>query len=239
LERVVLRGCIFDVEGSLVDSVEQNLTSLDEALRDFGFQVPKETLQLYSGLDGDQTLPIILPDVDATGRQAILEAQSKIFEGKYLDGVRPFTGVRDLFASLSSQNGRIALATHCKGATLKHYLSILKVDDLIAVPCGDDVKHGKPDPPLVGISLRKLGLPASQTVMIGDTPYDAEAGPAAGTSAGGVLTGVFSREALTDAHCIVVAEDLLALLLNFQSLRPTDRTNATGLKSQVLKVTTR
>ena len=233
----MFRGYIFDVEGTLVDSVEQNLASLDEALRDFGFQVPQETLQLYSGLDGDQTLQIILPDVDATGRQAILEAQSKTYEGKYLGGVRPFTGVRDLFASLTSQNGRIALATDCKGAALKHYLSILKVDDLIAaVACGDDVNHGKPDPRLVGIALRKLELPASQTIMIGDTPYDAEAGLEAGTSAGGVLTGGFSREALTDAGCFVVAEDLLALLPSLQSR---GRADGTGLKSPVLKVASR
>jgi beta-phosphoglucomutase-like phosphatase (HAD superfamily) len=49
-------GYIFDVEGTLVDSVQQNLLSLQEALADFGIGVPYEVLQLYSGLDGDQTL---------------------------------------------------------------------------------------------------------------------------------------------------------------------------------------
>jgi hypothetical protein len=49
-------------------------------------------------------------------------------------------------------------------------------DDLIdSMACGDDVEHGKPDPRLVGLALRKLGVPAGRVVMIGDTPYDAEA----------------------------------------------------------------
>ena len=58
-----------------------------------------------------------------------------------------------------------------------------------ATACGDDLEHGKPDPRLVGVALRKLGLAGSQTVMIGDTPYDAEAALEAGTKAAGVLTG--------------------------------------------------
>jgi phosphoglycolate phosphatase-like HAD superfamily hydrolase len=221
MEPAVLRGFIFDVEGTLVDSVAQNLCSLDEALKSFGFKVPKETLQHYSGRDGDQTLQIILPDAGESERRAILQAQGKIYEDRYLFGVRPFAGVRDAFVSLTGQGGRIALATDCKGPALKHYLSILEVDDLVAaMACGDDVEHGKPDPRLVGIALHKLGLPASETVMIGDTPYDAEAGLEAGTSAAGLLTGGFTREALTGAGCFVVAEDLQGLLPNLQSDGP-------------------
>jgi phosphoglycolate phosphatase-like HAD superfamily hydrolase len=205
----VFRGFIFDVEGTLVDSVPQNLCSLDEALRSFGYEIPKETLQLYSGLDGDQTLQLVLPDADESERQVILEAQGKIYEDKYLADIAPFPAVRDLFVALTRQGGRIALATDCKGPALKYYLSILEVNDLIAaLACGDDVEHGKPDPRLVGVALGKLGLPASETVMIGDSPYDAEAGLEAGTAAGGVLPGGFAQEALRGAGCFAVAEDL-------------------------------
>jgi HAD superfamily hydrolase (TIGR01549 family) len=85
--------------------------------------------------------------------------------------------------------GRIALATDCKGPELKHYLSLLNINEFIeAMACGDDVEHGKPDPRLVGLALRKLGLTGSKVLMIGDTPYDAEAACGAGTAAAGVLT---------------------------------------------------
>ena len=206
-------GFIFDVEGTLIDCVPQNLQSLQEALERFGHQVPYTTLQLYSGLDGDQMLQLVAPEAAEGGRKAILKAQGAIYEERYLQGVRPFEGVRDVFQSLTERGGRIALATDCKGPELKHYLSLLNVDEFIsATACGDDVEHGKPDPRLVGMALRKLGLPASDAVMIGDTPYDAEAALEAGAAAACVLTGGFASEALVEAGCFAVAEDLRALL---------------------------
>ena len=190
-------GFIFDVEGTLVDCVPQTLKSLQEALERFGHQVPYNTLQLYSGLDGDQTLQLVVPDADEFERKNILKAQGTIYEEQYLHGVEAFDCVRDVFRSLVQQGGRIALATDCKGPALKHYLSLLKVDEFIsATACGDDVEHGKPDPRLVGLALRKLQLPGSQAVMVGDTPYDAEAATEAGAAAAGVLAGGFSSEAL-------------------------------------------
>ena len=87
-------GFIFDVEGTLVDSVSQNLKSQQEALERFGHQVPYSTLQLYSGLDGDQTLQLVLPEAEEPERKKILKAKGDIYEAKYLDEVRPFDGVR-------------------------------------------------------------------------------------------------------------------------------------------------
>jgi phosphoglycolate phosphatase-like HAD superfamily hydrolase len=59
-----LQGFIFDVEGTLIDCVPQNLQSLEEALEQFGHRVPYTTLQLYAGLDDNQTLQLVLPDAD-------------------------------------------------------------------------------------------------------------------------------------------------------------------------------
>ena len=205
-------GYIFDVEGTLVDSVPQNLRSLREALEQAGLQVPHATLQLYSGLDGDQTLQIIDPALDEAQRKQILEQQGTIYETKYLPSVKAFDGVREVLERLTQSGGKIALATDCKGPELKHYLSLLNIDAFIdATACGDDVEHGKPDPRLVGLALRKLGLRGSEAVMVGDTPYDAEAASGAGAAAAGVLTGGFSAEALSGAGCFAVADDLRGL----------------------------
>ena len=215
---MLFSGYIFDVEGTLVDSVPQNLLSLQESLAGFGVTVPYELLQLYSGLDGDQTLQLVAPDLNAAARKQVLEAEGKIYEAKYLASVKPFTGVRDMFEVLTKGGGKIALATDCKGPELKHYRSLLNVDDLIdSMACGDDVEHGKPDPRLVGLALRKLGVAGGHAVMIGDTPYDAEAALGAGTSAAGLLTGGFAREALAEAGCFVVAKELQDLLACLES----------------------
>jgi HAD superfamily hydrolase (TIGR01549 family) len=211
-------GYIFDVEGTLVDSVHQNLLSLQDALAEFGVSVAYEVLQPYSGLDGDQTLQLVVPNLDHRERTKVLEVQGKLYEANHLGNVKAFTGVRDVFKALIEDGGRIALATDCKGPELKHYLSLLNVSDLIdAMACGDDVEHGKPDPRLVGLALRKLAVPSGEAVMIGDTPYDAEAARGAGTAAAGLLTGGFAKEALAEAGCLVVVKDLGELLSCFHN----------------------
>jgi HAD superfamily hydrolase (TIGR01549 family) len=214
-------GYIFDVEGTLVDSVRHNLLSLQESLADFGIEAPYEELQLYSGLDGNQTLQLVAPDLVEADRKRVLEAQGKLYERKYLASVKAFAGVREVFLALTGEGGRIALATDCKGATLRHYLSLLAADDLIdSVACGDDVEHGKPDPRLVGLALRKLQVPAAQAVVIGDTPYDAEAASGAGTASVGVLTGGFSKETLLQAGCLSVAQEVRDLVSYLNADQP-------------------
>ena len=211
-------GFVFDVEGTLVDSVQQNLSSLQDALEQHGYRLPRQTLQLYSGLDGDQTLQLVIPDAAEAERKAILELQSHIYDCDYLDSVVAFPAVKDVFRALTALGGKVALATDCKGLAFKRYLSLLDARELISgTACGDDVEHGKPDPRLVGHALGKIGVPSSRAVMIGDTPYDAEAGREAGTKAAGVLTGGFARETLLLAGCFAVAADLGALLFNLQS----------------------
>jgi HAD superfamily hydrolase (TIGR01549 family) len=206
-------GYIFDVEGTLVDSVRQNLLSLQDALAKFGVTAAYDLLQLYSGLDGDQTLQLVAPNLDGGDRRKVLDIQSKLYEANYLQSVKAFPRVRDVFHVLTRGGGRIALATDCKGPALKHYLSLLNVSDLIdSMACGDDVEHGKPDPRLVGLALKKLGVAGGRAVMVGDTPYDAEAAREAGTAAAGLLTGVFVEEVLADAGCFAVAKDLNELL---------------------------
>lgn len=229
-------GYIFDVEGTLVDCVPQTLRSFQDTLERCGHRVPYETLQSYSGLDGDQTLQIILPDAGRQERSDLLKAQASLYERSYLDSVRPFEGVRGIFRVLSEQGGRIALATDCKGAAFKHYLSILDIDQFIsATACGDDVEHGKPDPRLIGTALRKLRLPASQAVVIGDTPYDAEAGTEAGTSAAGVLTGGFDETTLRQAGCFAVADELQGLLSSFKQEAKQADAGTPGIKINLLR----
>jgi phosphoglycolate phosphatase-like HAD superfamily hydrolase len=206
-------GFIFDVEGTLIDSVQQNLRSLQEALEKYGYRIPIQTLHLYSGLDGDQFLRLATPEASDDERRAILQEHSTIYERDYLPSVKSFDGVRDVFKILSGQGGRIALATDCKGVAFKRYMSLLNADEFIAATaCGDDVEHGKPDPRLVGMALHKLAIPGSQAVMVGDTPYDAEAGIEAGTKVAGVLTGGFTEKVLNQAGCFAVGRDLPALL---------------------------
>jgi phosphoglycolate phosphatase-like HAD superfamily hydrolase len=209
----MFEGYILDIEGTLVDSVLLNQRSLQDALERSGYRVPIQTLQLYSGLDGDQTLQLVVPEASESERIGILEDRREIYERDYLPSAKPLDGAADVIRVLARQGGRIALVADCKGLSFTRYMSLLDANDYIAaIACGDDLEHGKPDPRLVGIALRKLGLGGSQAVMVGDTPYDAEAGIEAGTSAAGVLTGGFAENILHEAGCFAVACNLRALL---------------------------
>src|SRR6201996_9869410 len=104
----MFEGLIFDVEGTLVDSVSQILHSLQDALEKSGYRIPIQTLRLYSGLDGDQTLQLAVPDASADNRTTILEDRREIYERDYLPDVKPFDGIRDVLEALASQGRRIA-----------------------------------------------------------------------------------------------------------------------------------
>jgi HAD superfamily hydrolase (TIGR01549 family) len=200
-------GMIFDIEGTLIDCIPQNLRSWQETLSSFGFTVPIEVLRRYSGMDGSDMLQILAPGMDEKLRKQALEAEGKNYEAKYLKSVRAFAGVRALFEDIKRGGGKIAFATDCEDPQLKHYRAVLGVDDLIdVITCGEDVEEGKPSPGLVRLAAERLGVP--RAVMIGDTPYDAKAARAAGVSALGVLTGGFRDQALKDAGCFAVVREI-------------------------------
>ena len=196
-------GMIFDIEGTLIDCIPQNLRSWQETLCAFGLTVPLDILQLYSGMDGDDSLRILAPDMGADLRTRFLKEEGENFVARYLRSVRPFKGIRPLFETIKREGGKIAIATDCTDPALSHYRKVLGVDDLIdVVACGEDVKEGKPSPKLVRLATLRLGIDPAHAVMTGDTPYDAEAACGAGVSAFGVLTGGFSPAALRSAGCL-------------------------------------
>ena len=122
----MFEGIIFDVEGTLVDSVSQNLRSLQDALEKSGHRVPIQTLRLYSGLDGDQTLQLTVPDALGRERMAILEDRREIYERDYLPSVRPLEGARDVLRILTQQGGRIALATWLPDSSVSKMFQVMR-----------------------------------------------------------------------------------------------------------------
>jgi len=197
---------IFDVEGTLIDCVTEILQCWRETLAGFGIPVTSAHLQLLSGMDGDEMLATLIPDLDHHARKKILRAQGERYRAIYLPQVRAFRGVRAVFTAIKSRGERIALATDCQKDELKHYRRLLDVDDLIdAIACGDEVSTGKPAPALVELALDHLGgIPAALATMIGDTPFDAQAARCAGVTAWGTLSGGHTRSCLIDAGCSVV-----------------------------------
>src|SRR5436190_18263400 len=203
---------IFDVEGTLVDAMMPTLCCWRETLAHFGHDVSLADLHRFAGMDGEDMLTRLLPGVSKTERKEMMEHQGRRFREEYLAHVRAFPGVRPLFEDLKLSGRRIALATDCEKDELRHYLTVSGIEDLVdAIGCGDDVKHGKPAPDVVEVALRRVRAGRRFSVMVGDTPYDAQAALNAGIIPVGLLTGHFSGRELLDVGCRAVLRDPLAL----------------------------
>jgi phosphoglycolate phosphatase-like HAD superfamily hydrolase len=220
------RAFIFDVEGTLVDNVLATLQCWSETLAEVGCSATVADLHPYSGMDGKQMLRRLLNRHDQKLLDHIVNLQGERYRSRYLPHVRPFASVRQLFTVIKDSGAKIALATSCDRDELAHYRSLMNIDDVIDCACsGDDVRREKPAPDVVNLAARKLKVPPGQVAMVGDTPYDAEAGRAAGLVSIGVQSGHFSRSDLVDAGCAAVFFDLLALtrkLADGASVKPAE-----------------
>lgn len=210
-----MRGAIFDVDGTLVDSVDLHARAWQEALAHFGHNVAFERVRSQIGKGGDQLMPVFLSREELAEKGEALERyRSELFKRRYLGEVRGFAGVRELFQRLLADGWRIALASSAKGDELQTYKDRAGISDLLdAETSSDDAEKSKPHPDIFEAALARLRLPASECVVIGDSPYDAEAATKAGVRAVGFLCGGFPRAALVAAgfaELYAGAEDVLA-----------------------------
>jgi beta-phosphoglucomutase-like phosphatase (HAD superfamily) len=215
------RAFVFDVEGTLIDSVLPTLQCWTETLGEIGVKVSIADLHPYSGMDGKRMLRHVLKKHDAKLLDHIVQLQSERYRVHHLPHVRAFGGLRRLFTAIKGTGAKIALATTCDKEELSRYRALMDVDDLIdVVCCGDDVKREKPAPDIVALAAKKLHVPPGQVAMVGDTPSDAEAACGAGLTPIGLQSGHFSRFDLQDAGCTAVFFDLLVLARKLEELAP-------------------
>jgi HAD superfamily hydrolase (TIGR01549 family) len=123
--------------------------------------------------------------------------------------VKALAGARDLLRSIHLSGRKIGCATDCSRRELQWYLRVAGVTRYVHESgCGSEAKRGKPHADLIHLALGKLRSDPSATLMIGDTPSDAEAARKAGIPAIGVLTGRFRRCDLEAASCRQVFKGL-------------------------------
>jgi len=210
-----VRAVIFDIDGTLLDSVDLHAQAWVDAFAHFGVTVSHDQARSQIGKGGDQLLPVFLDPERIEREGETIEAyRSDLFKRDYLAKVKPFPGVRALFEHLKGQGLTIALASSGKAKEVEHYQSLMKVEDLTdVVVSSDDVERSKPFPDIFQAALEKLApITAAEAVVIGDTPYDADAAQKAGLPTIGVLCGGFPEADLKGAGCIALYKDPQDLL---------------------------
>lgn len=213
-----MKAVIFDVDGTLVDSVDLHARSWQETLERFGHPVPYRRVRSQIGKGGDQLMPVFLSEAEIRSYGKDLEQyRSDLFKREYLPRVHAFPRVRDLFQRILDDGGRIALASSAKEDELNAYKEIAGIADLLhAETSADDAEQSKPHPDIFEAALRRLRLPAAACVVVGDSPYDAEAAGKAGIVSIGLLCGGFDRAWLEAAGFREIYEDPGDLLAGYE-----------------------
>ena len=208
------QAAIFDVDGTLIDSVDLHAMAWHDALTRFGHPVGFDQVRAQIGKGGDQLIPVFLSEAEQQDHGEDMEAwRGKRFKDAYLPMVRPFSAVPDLLARLRATGLGIAVATSAKRDELDTYLDIAGIAHLVQeAACAQDAARSKPAPDIFEATLGKLGLPAAEAVALGDTPYDAEAATRLGLPIIGVLSGGFPEAALRRSGCMAIYPGPAALL---------------------------
>jgi HAD superfamily hydrolase (TIGR01549 family) len=212
------KAIIFDVDGTLVDTVDLHAASWAETLRHFGRDVTHEEVRRQIGKGGDQLMPVFLPPEMVERRGEEIESFRKdLYMREYIGKARPFPGVPELFRRIRAAGQRVVLASSAKGEELEHYKRLAGIAELLdGATSADDAERSKPFPDIFLAALDRLSpIGAAEAVVVGDTPYDAEAAMKAGIRPVGVLCGGFPEAELRAAGCVAIYRDPAELLARY------------------------
>ena len=150
----------------------------------------------------------------------LLEYRKEIFLKDYLPSIKVFPKTRELFEKLISDKKQTALASSAGEDELKEYKKLLNIDDLIGEETNaDDAEEAKPEPDIFLAALDKLKeVEKGNVLIIGDTPYDAEASTKANLKIIGVESGGWSRDELLKTGCSEVYRDVAAIFENYEKI---------------------
>jgi phosphoglycolate phosphatase-like HAD superfamily hydrolase len=214
----MLKAVIFDVDGTLVDSVDEHARAWVEAFAERGRRVEFVAMRHQIGKGGDQLLKEFLSGREIEDFGGKLEKErSEIFRKKYLPAVAGFPAVRELFERILADGRKVALASSAAGEELETYKEKARIEDLVEDETSkDDADKSKPHPDIFKAALEKLdGVSAAEAIVVGDTPWDAIAAKRAGLRTIGVLCGGFPEHELREAGCVAVFKDPADLLARY------------------------
>lgn len=216
-----MKAVIFDVDGTLIDSVDLHAAAWQEAFRRFGLDRSFEEVRSQIGKGGDQLLPHFLHPAELRRMGKAIETfRKQLFRDQYRRQVRPFPGVRDLFQRVRGSGAKTALATSSPKDELNENKRLLLIEDLVdAETSADDAERSKPHPDIFQATLAQLkDIEPEQAIAVGDTPYDAEAAAKSGLRTIGFLSGGFPESDLRAAGCVAIYRDPADLLQSFEQL---------------------
>jgi HAD superfamily hydrolase (TIGR01509 family) len=208
-------GMLFDLDGTLIDSVYQHVLAWREALEKEDIDIPVWNIHRKIGMSGGLFTRALLRE---TGKPISAETTERLQAGhreaftRYAAGVRPLPGAVALLARLSELGTPWAIATSGRLETAGPTLIALGVPDDVPVITRDRVQRAKPDPDLFLAAAESLDLPVEDCIVVGDSVWDLLAAQRARALGVGLLSGGYGSDELFRAGAFRVYEDPAALL---------------------------
>lgn len=212
----MLRAVLLDVDGTLVDSNDAHARAWVDAFAEFGRAIAFERIRPLIGKGGDKLMPEVsgLDPESAEGKR-IDARRSAIFQERYLPKLEPLPRARELLERFRADGLTLVVATSAKNEELEPLLEICGASRLVtARTSSDDAENSKPDADIVTAALARAKVPASDALMLGDTPYDIEAAARAGVDTVAVRSGGWDDAALVRA--LAIYDDASALLAHYE-----------------------
>jgi len=184
-----------------VDSVDLHAKAWQDAFAHFGHAISFEKIRSQIGKGGDQLMPVFLSQAELKKRGEEIEKwRSEHFKRTYLGQVKSFPKVRELFQRLLDDGWKLALASSAKQDELDAYKRIANITDLLDTETSSqDAEESKPHPDIFEAALARLKADPRDCIVIGDSPYDAEAATKARIASIGFLSGGFPEADLRRA----------------------------------------
>src|ERR1700704_2209608 len=212
---------LFDLDGTLVDSVYQHVLSWREALESEGIDLSVWRIHRRIGMSGGLFLKALERELGhplgsgVADRLGAAHAKGGLAR---MDQIRPRPGARELLAALTAMGVRWAIATSGGEKTARPTLAMLSIPPDVPVVTRDQVAYAKPNPDLFLAASERLGVPPGDCFVVGDSIWDMLAARRAGALSIGLLAGGYGSDELVRAGAYRVYEDPADLLAHLDEL---------------------
>jgi HAD superfamily hydrolase (TIGR01509 family) len=212
---------LFDLDGTLIDSVYQHVIAWREALEEVGINLAVWKIHRRIGMSGGLFVSALARELEQPLDQETLARLPALHADAYIrraDSVRPLPGASNLLQTLSEHDVPWAIATSGAERYARLALTMLELPADTPLITRDQVRYAKPDPDLFLTAAHRIGVDIRDSIVVGDSVWDLLAAQRARALGIGLLSGGYGREELIYAGAFRVYEDPLDLLTHLDEV---------------------